>query len=67
VLRTANLNVEKIVAGTQDPAIKDRLKANTQEAFDRGAFGAPTIFVGDRMFFGQDRLRYVEELLAANR
>ena len=66
VLRTADLDVEKIVAGTQDPIIKDRLKANTQEAFDRGAFGAPTVFIGERMFFGQDRMRYVEELLAAN-
>jgi 2-hydroxychromene-2-carboxylate isomerase len=44
--------------------VKDHLKANTQEAADRGAFGAPTFFVGDEMFFGQDRLHFVEEALA---
>ena len=35
--------------------------ANTQVAHDRGAFGSPTFFVGDQMFFGKDRLREVEE------
>jgi 2-hydroxychromene-2-carboxylate isomerase len=67
VLQSADLEVQKIVAATQDPAIKEQLKSNTQEAIDRGAFGAPTIFVGDRMFFGQDRIQYVEELLAKTR
>ena len=41
--------------------IKDQLKANTQEAVERGAFGAPTFFVGDTMHFGQDRLFMVAE------
>ncbi|SOE96961.1 2-hydroxychromene-2-carboxylate isomerase [Burkholderia sp. D7] len=67
VLHSADLNVQKIVAATQDPAIKERLKSNTQEAIDRGAFGAPIIFVGGRMFFGQDRVQYVEEILAKAR
>lgn len=44
--------------------VKDRLKANTELAVARGAFGAPTFFVGDEMFFGQDRLDFVEEALA---
>lgn len=48
---------------TQDPAIKDALRANTDEAVSRGAFGAPTFFVGEEMFFGQDRLDFVEEAL----
>ena len=39
--------------------------ANTEEAVARGAFGAPTFFVGEEMFFGQDRLDFVEEALAA--
>lgn len=48
----------------EDPVVKDRLKATTEEAVARGAFGAPTFFVGDEMFFGQDRLDFVEEALA---
>ncbi|REG50957.1 2-hydroxychromene-2-carboxylate isomerase [Paraburkholderia sp. BL6669N2] len=67
VLRSANLDVERVIAAVQDPVIKERLKANTQEAIDRGAFGAPTVFVGDRMFFGQDRMQYVEEALTSKR
>ena len=47
--------------GRQD--VKDRLRANTDEAVERGAFGAPTFFVGDEMFFGQDRLDFVAEAL----
>lgn len=41
--------------------IKDALVANTQEAVDRGAFGLPTFFTSGRMFFGQDRLEFVEQ------
>jgi len=37
--------------------------ANTQAAFEQGAFGAPTFFVGTHMFFGKDRLRDVEEAI----
>lgn len=47
----------------EDAAIKDELKANTAEAIARGAFGAPTFFVGDEMFFGNDRLEFVREAL----
>jgi 2-hydroxychromene-2-carboxylate isomerase len=43
--------------------VKDSLKDTTQQAIERGLFGAPTFFVGERMHFGQDRLPYVEELL----
>lgn len=50
------------VAGGQDA--KDTLKANTEAAVARGVFGAPTFFVEDEMFFGQDRLDFVEEALA---
>jgi 2-hydroxychromene-2-carboxylate isomerase len=51
----------RLIAMTQEPAVKDRLLANTQRSVDRGAFGSPTFFVGDEMFFGKDRLRDVEE------
>ncbi len=46
-----------------DPGVKDALKTNTQEAVDRGVFGAPTFFVGPQMFWGQDRLDFVKEAL----
>ena len=49
----------------QDQAVKDNLKATTEEAVERGVFGAPTFFVGEEMFFGQDRLDFVEEALRA--
>ena len=63
VLTEAGLDAEKLVALTQTDAIKDKLKANTQAAADRGAFGIPTFFVGEEMFFGKDRLGLVEEEL----
>ncbi|WP_369294196.1 DsbA family protein [Klebsiella pneumoniae] len=40
------------------------MRSTTDEALERGVFGAPTCFVGDQMFFGQDRLDFVEEALA---
>ncbi|MGO9454720.1 MAG: 2-hydroxychromene-2-carboxylate isomerase [Candidatus Binataceae bacterium] len=43
--------------------IKNQLRANTDEAVERGAFGAPTFFVGGEMFWGNDRLEFVEEAL----
>jgi len=52
-----------LLAQTQDPAVKDALRANTEEAVRRGAFGAPTFFVGDDMFWGNDRLVLLEEFL----
>lgn len=50
---------------TQGPAIKDRLRANTQEAIDRGAFGSPTFFVGQtHQYFGNDQLPLVFQRIA---
>lgn len=54
-----------LVEGTQDPAIKQKLMDNTAAAVERGAFGIPTFYVGDEMFFGKDRLDQVEEAIAA--
>jgi len=62
-LEEAGLEAQKIAAATQDQAVKDALKSATEQAVQRGLFGAPTFFVGERMHFGQDRLPYVEELL----
>ena len=55
---------ERALAANDDPAIKDELRARTDEAIDRGVFGAPAVFVDrDRMFWGQDRLHLVERAL----
>ena len=45
--------------------MKDELLANTQRSVARGTFGSPTFFVGDEIYFGKDRLRDVEEAIAA--
>ena len=47
-----------------EQATKDALKAITEEAVTRGVFGAPTFFVGDQMFWGQDRMDWVQEALS---
>jgi 2-hydroxychromene-2-carboxylate isomerase len=45
--------------------VKDQLKAQTEAAVQRGVFGAPTFFVGEQMFWGQDRLDFVRAALLA--
>ncbi len=64
VLTRAGLDGPALLARTQDPEIKAALVANTTAAADRGAFGIPTFFVGDEMWFGKERLGQVEEALA---
>jgi 2-hydroxychromene-2-carboxylate isomerase len=63
-LKEGGLDAGAILALMQTDTIKEKLKANTQAAADRGVFGIPTFFVGDEMFFGKDRLGQVEEELA---
>jgi 2-hydroxychromene-2-carboxylate isomerase len=64
-LKEAGFDAEAFTALVADPEVKAKLAANTDEAVQRGAFGAPTMFVGDTMFFGQDRLDFVREALLA--
>lgn len=52
-----------LLARTQDPDIKAELVANTEAAVMRGAFGIPTFYVGEQMFFGKERLGQLEEAL----
>lgn len=63
VLQEAGFDPQAVLALTQDPEVKDQLKAVTQQAVARGVFGAPTFFVGDQMFWGQDRIDFVREAL----
>ncbi len=63
VLGTAGMTLEDFNALIQDEAVKKKLKQNTEEAVSRGVFGAPTFFVGTEMYWGQDRLLFVEAKL----
>lgn len=67
VLRESGLDGSALLARAQDPEVKARLAANTQSAFERGAFGSPSFYVGDQLFFGKDRLREVEEEIVRQR
>jgi 2-hydroxychromene-2-carboxylate isomerase len=67
VLTEAGLDAGRIAALGETQPVKDRLRSNTEEAVARGAFGAPTFFVGETMFFGQDRLEFVAEALGGAR
>ena len=63
-LQAAGFEAEDFMDRIGRQAVKDKLMANTQAAVERGVFGAPTMFVGDEIFFGQDRLDFVEAALA---
>ena len=60
VLSKAGIDVTDFMARISETEVKERLKATTEEAVARGVFGAPSFFVNGEMFFGQDRLSFVE-------
>jgi 2-hydroxychromene-2-carboxylate isomerase len=60
---SSKIDFDRLFARAQKRDVKDRLVELTQHAVDRGAFGAPTFFVGKEMFFGKDQLRDVEEAI----
>ena len=60
----AGFDADKIMTDMSDDAIKAKLMENTNAAVARGAFGIPTFFVGDEIFFGKERLGQVEDMLA---
>jgi 2-hydroxychromene-2-carboxylate isomerase len=59
----AGLERQRFFAAIETPACKARLRASTDELIARGGFGSPTLFVGDKMFFGNDRLPLVRAAL----
>lgn len=63
VCQRAGLDADALLAGIADPAIKERLRANTEELIARGGFGTPTLFIGDDMYFGNDHLALVRAAL----
>ncbi len=60
---TSNIDYDRLALRAQEADVKNRLIELTQNAVDRGAFGSPTFFVGEEIFFGKDQLRDVEEAL----
>ena len=60
VLTKAGIDVTDFMARISETEVKERLKDTTEEAVARGVFGAPSFFVNGEMFFGQDRLSFVE-------
>ena len=67
VLAAADLPADALMAKAQDSGIKQELVDNTTASVERGNFGSPTFFVKERMWFGKDRLRDVEEAILAAR
>jgi len=65
ILHNGGFDGQALLAMTQDPAIKQRLIDNTENAVERGAFGIPTMFVEGEIYFGKERLGQIEEQLAS--
>jgi 2-hydroxychromene-2-carboxylate isomerase len=63
LLTKAGSDGDAVIARCAEPEVKNALRANTDEAVERGAFGAPSFFVREELFFGNDRLDFVEEAL----
>jgi 2-hydroxychromene-2-carboxylate isomerase len=63
VARAAGLDPEAALAAIETQEVKDRVRANSDEAIARGVFGAPAFFVGEELFWGNDRLQFVEAAL----
>jgi 2-hydroxychromene-2-carboxylate isomerase len=63
-LASSGLDAARLLARSQEAEVKAKLIENTQNAVERGAFGSPTFFVGNEMFFGKEQLREVEEMVA---
>ena len=63
-VRRIGTDPDEVLAGASAPEAKEALKKATGEAVERGVFGSPAFFVGDEMFWGNDRLHFVEKALA---
>ena len=60
---SSGIDIDRLIARAQQDEVKKRLIERRNDAVARGAFGSPTFFVGNEMFFGKDQLRDVEELI----
>jgi 2-hydroxychromene-2-carboxylate isomerase len=68
ICRAQDIDAAQLLAAIEQQPVKDALRANTQEAIDRGSFGSPTIFVGgDDMYFGNDRMPLIKDAVLRRR
>ena len=65
VLLVAGIDAGEFLRSIDDQNTKDELRRATQLAVERGVFGAPAFFVGGELFWGNDRLDFVEHALCA--
>jgi 2-hydroxychromene-2-carboxylate isomerase len=63
IAQEVGIDEKQLIAWTQAPQAREQLRAITQEAMDRGVFGSPSIFLGDDMYFGNDRLVLLENAM----
>ena len=66
-LKSSGIDADRIMARIQDQDVKNKLIENTERAVARGAFGSPTFFVDQEMFYGKDQLRDVEDEIMARK
>jgi 2-hydroxychromene-2-carboxylate isomerase len=59
--KSSDIDIDRLIARAQQDDVKKKLIEDTTDAVNRGAFGSPTFFVGNEMFFGKDQLRDVED------
>ncbi len=62
----SGLDPAAAIAGASEQSVKDELRKNTEDAVARGAFGAPAMFIGEQLFWGNDRLDFVERALLSS-
>lgn len=67
ICEQVEVDEKEFLDGIAQPAIKEQLKANTEEVIRRGGFGSPTIFLGEDMYFGNDRLSLVKSAILRSR
>ena len=61
--KSSGIDIDRLILRAQQDDVKKKLIEDTTDAVNRGAFGSPTFFVGNEMFFGKDQLRDVEEAI----
>ncbi|MDB5616375.1 2-hydroxychromene-2-carboxylate isomerase [Tardiphaga sp.] len=63
-LNSSGIDAARLFTRAQEPEVKAKLVVNTQDAVERGAFGSPTFFVGNEMYYGKEQLREIEDLFS---
>ena len=63
IAKEAGLAPDTFTDWISAPEAKEKLRSITQEAMDRGVFGSPTFFLGEEMYFGNDRLVLLEDAM----